>query len=124
MKIVKITSIFLVVFSINLFASDVQGLVNQIKNAEPSQRRELMNTLKIKLRGMNQASRDAAMLDLKRTFAQGKKTMPSTAPMVDQKKRETTHTKPQLSQKNDSYKRPQPPNIIRPPHKDHLRPSR
>jgi hypothetical protein len=46
----------------------IQSLVKQVKKAAPSERRVLMNELKIKLRSMNQESRKQVMLELRRSF--------------------------------------------------------
>ena len=59
-----------------LFASDiltkpseVEVLLTQVKKAQPEEKRELMNQLKLKLRAMNQESRTRAMMDLQKSFA-------------------------------------------------------
>lgn len=48
--------------------SSVQALVAKVKNAPPSERRVLMNALKIKLRSMQQETRTHVMLGLRRAF--------------------------------------------------------
>jgi len=47
----------------------VKTLVKQIKHSSSDNRRILMNRLKIKLRHMNQKSRQKIMLDLRKTFS-------------------------------------------------------
>jgi len=49
----------------------VQSLVKQVKAAKPSNKRILMNRLKIKLRESNQAHRMQVMQELKRSFSHG-----------------------------------------------------
>ena len=46
----------------------IKALVEKVKKAEPSQRRLLMNELKIQLRTMHQETRTQVMLDLRRSF--------------------------------------------------------
>lgn len=48
--------------------ASVQALVAKVKKAPPSQRRVLMNELKIKLRSMQQATRTQVMLGLRQSF--------------------------------------------------------
>ena len=48
--------------------ASVQVLVDKVKKAPPSQRRVLMNELKIKLRSMQQATRTQVMLGLRQSF--------------------------------------------------------
>jgi len=48
--------------------SSVQALVAKVKKAPPSQRRVLMNALKIKLRSMQKKTRREVMLGLRHTF--------------------------------------------------------
>ncbi len=50
---------------------NIDRLVTQIKSAKPSQRRVLMNRLKVELRGMNQESRRRAMMKLRESFNRG-----------------------------------------------------
>ena len=79
-------SLFILFFSSQtLFAeeaqrpsTDIQKLVAQIKNAPPSQKRVLMNELKIKLRKMNEKTRKEVMSNLKSSFAQNGKTTQTT----------------------------------------------
>lgn len=49
--------------------TSLKSLISKVKNAPPSQRRVLMNQLKIKLRSMQQSSRRAVMLELRKAFA-------------------------------------------------------
>ena len=56
-------------------SNDIQRLVSQIKKAPPSQKRVLMNQLKVKLRKMNAESRKEVMAHLKSSFAQKGQTM-------------------------------------------------
>ncbi|MGC9350647.1 MAG: hypothetical protein ACP5D3_01540 [Sulfurovum sp.] len=56
-------------------STDIQTLVSQIKKAPASQKRVLMNQLKIKLRKMNEKSRKEVMANLKSSFAQKGQTM-------------------------------------------------
>lgn len=51
-------------------STDIQKLVSEIKKAPPSQKRVLMNQLKIKLRKMNEKTRKEVMSNLKSSFAQ------------------------------------------------------
>ncbi|HEO98552.1 MAG: hypothetical protein JW682_02770 [Campylobacterales bacterium] len=51
-------------------STDIQKLVSQIKKAPPSQKRVLMNQLKMKLRKMNEKTRQEVMSDLKNSFTQ------------------------------------------------------
>jgi hypothetical protein len=70
----------LVLFSLFVFTSSmyaepksvdkerIKALVEKVKKAAPSQRRLLMNDLKIQLRSMRQEIRRQVMLDLRRSF--------------------------------------------------------
>ncbi len=51
--------------------ASVQALVAKVKKAPPSQRRVLMNELKIKLRSMQQETRTQVMLSLRQSFNAG-----------------------------------------------------
>ncbi|HIQ46329.1 MAG TPA: hypothetical protein EYH57_01780 [Sulfurovum sp.] len=46
----------------------VQTLIAKVKSAPPSERRLLMNELKLKLRSMHENARKQVMLDLRRSF--------------------------------------------------------
>jgi len=46
----------------------VQTLIAKVKSAPPSERRLLMNELKLKLRSMHENTRKQVMLDLRRSF--------------------------------------------------------
>ena len=46
----------------------IKALVDKVKKAKPSQRRLLMNELKIQLRTMHQETRTQVMLELRRSF--------------------------------------------------------
>jgi len=48
--------------------ASIASLVSQVKKAPPSQRRVLMNQLKIKLRSMSKESRKQVMIDLRHSF--------------------------------------------------------
>ena len=48
---------------------DIMSLVNKVKEAKVSERRRLMNELKISLRKVNQASRQRIMLQLRKNFS-------------------------------------------------------
>jgi hypothetical protein len=48
--------------------SDVQKLISKIKKAPTSERRVLINQLKLKLKEMNKNTRTKIMLDLRRSF--------------------------------------------------------
>ncbi len=48
--------------------SKIQELITQIKSAEPSDKRALMNELKVQLRALNQESRKKVMMGLRKTF--------------------------------------------------------
>jgi hypothetical protein len=50
-------------------STNIQSLVEQIKTAKPENRRELTNRLKIELRSQNIQTRQKAMQDLRRSFA-------------------------------------------------------
>ena len=47
----------------------IKVLIAKVKTVEPSQRRILMNELKIMLRSMHQSTRTQVMLDLRRAFS-------------------------------------------------------
>lgn len=47
----------------------IKVLIAKVKTVEPSQRRVLMNELKIMLRSMHQSTRTQVMLDLRRAFS-------------------------------------------------------
>ncbi len=51
---------------------DVEAQIDKIKTAEPSERRVLMNQLKLQLRKMNKENRESAMKALQKSFAKGK----------------------------------------------------
>jgi hypothetical protein len=56
--------------SINITQKDsIQNLVKQVKIAKPSEKRLLMNRLKIMLRKSNQAHRTKVMKELKKSFS-------------------------------------------------------
>jgi len=63
-----------VVLSNSMFAqtkdesNDVKALIDKVKQAAPSERRLLMNELKIKLRSMQQETRTQVMLGLRSAF--------------------------------------------------------
>ncbi|MDM5272460.1 hypothetical protein PGH07_09735 [Sulfurovum sp. zt1-1] len=76
MQYIFISLIILFFSSHTLFAeeapqpsTDIQKLVSQIKKAPPSEKRALMNQLKIKLRKMNEKTRKEVMSNLKSSFA-------------------------------------------------------
>ncbi len=51
-------------------STGIDSLVMQIKSAKSSDRRLLMNQLKVQLRGMNQETRRKTMMSLRKSFAQ------------------------------------------------------
>ena len=57
---------------------DIMNLVNKVKEAKVSERRVLMNQLKISLRKLNQASRQRIMLRLRKNFNHGSGLHPMT----------------------------------------------
>ena len=71
--IILVFSLF-VVLSNSMFAqtkdesNDVKALIDKVKQAPPSERRLLMNELKIKLRSMQQETRTQVMLGLRSAF--------------------------------------------------------
>ena len=76
-KYILVLFSFFVFFSQNLFAeikvtdkNAVKALIEKVKKVAPSQRRVLMNELKIKLRSMHQETRKQVMLDLRSSFNQ------------------------------------------------------
>ena len=65
----------MLMLSVSLFSQEkitqknsIQFLVSKVKKAPPSQRRVLMNQLKIKLRSMNKATRKNIMRHLRQKF--------------------------------------------------------
>ncbi|HFQ61442.1 MAG TPA: hypothetical protein ENK39_03980 [Epsilonproteobacteria bacterium] len=78
---------FKILFSLILLASvlsaqekvlpkdSIQTLVAKVKKAPPSQRRVLMNQLKVKLRSMNQETRKNVMMNLRQAFNKHHNTM-------------------------------------------------
>ncbi len=70
-SIFLLSTTLLVANDIQKQQSQVDRLVQDIKVAKPSQRRVLMNQLKVELRGMNQESRRKTMMGLKKSFAKG-----------------------------------------------------
>jgi hypothetical protein len=103
----------------------IKALVGKVKTAKPSQRRLLMNELKIQLRTMHKEMRTQVMLDLRRSFSgvqrdqQGKQVMksnmhhPRTMSMTESK-----HMKEHMTQSSMGGKRPdggRPPMDSRPP---------
>ncbi|HIP41329.1 MAG TPA: hypothetical protein EYG90_02300 [Campylobacterales bacterium] len=73
-----ITLIFL--FSLTSFAqesltssTDIKTLIEKIKNARNSEKRVLMNQLKVELRQMNQNTRSRAMQELRSSFNRGER---------------------------------------------------
>ena len=67
--------IFLIVASFNLYAQDIEDksleiftLISQIKSAKSTDRRLLMNQLKIELRELNAENRAKVMQELKASF--------------------------------------------------------
>ena len=50
---------------------DIMRLVSKVKEAKASERRVLMNELKISLRQVNQASRHRIMMQLRKSFTRG-----------------------------------------------------
>ena len=71
--IILVFSLF-VVFGNSMFAQTndesnaIKALIDEVKQAQPSQRRLLMNELKVKLRSMQQTSRMQVMLSLRQSF--------------------------------------------------------
>ena len=57
---------------------DIMHLVTKVKEAKASERRVLMNQLKISLRKVNQASRQRIMLQLRKNFNRGSGLHPMT----------------------------------------------
>lgn len=57
---------------------DIMNLVSKVKEAKASERRVLMNQLKISLRKVNQASRQRIMLQLRKNFNRGSGLHPMT----------------------------------------------
>lgn len=57
---------------------DILSLVSKVKEAKASERRVLMNQLKISLRKVNQASRQRIMLQLRKNFNRGSGLHPMT----------------------------------------------
>jgi len=53
--------------------SNLQKLINQVKNAPNKEKRVLMNQLKVQLKSMNKESRQQAMKELKKSFAKKEK---------------------------------------------------
>ncbi len=53
----KIIIIFALILSSYINADEIKQLLNNIKKAQPSQKRELINRLKLKLRHMNETHR-------------------------------------------------------------------
>lgn len=51
-----------------LHSTEINALITQIKQSDSADKRILMNDLKIKLRALNQASRNAVIQDLRKTF--------------------------------------------------------
>jgi len=124
-KIALFLSIFIFAASNILHANDINDLITQIKNANPSDKRELINTLKSKLRGANQASRNAAIEDLKKSFA-NKSQQQFKQPITPINMIRESHTTPSHVNtpvhKTESLPKPPPPSIIKPsrpplPHK-------
>jgi len=75
MKIILLLWTSLVLWNNTLYAEtkvfkndSVKALVEQVKKAAPSERRVLMNTLKVKLRSMHSEMRKKVMLDLRHSF--------------------------------------------------------
>jgi hypothetical protein len=105
----------------------IKALVEKVKTAEPSQRRLLMNELKIKLRSMHQETRTQVMLDLRRSFnghqrgEQGNRAIESnmhhqnTMSMTESK-----HMQEHMTQSTMETERPtgQRPPVSRPPMQD------
>ncbi|CAA6803021.1 MAG: Unknown protein [uncultured Sulfurovum sp.] len=83
MKKFIITHLFLMLFSLRLFAQTVTPentpfiadksisittLITQVKEAKAEDKRSLMNQLKVQLRAMNEKTRQEAMQNLKQSF--------------------------------------------------------
>jgi len=78
---------FKILFSLILLASllhaqekvlpkdSIQALVAKVKKAPPSQKRVLMNQLKVKLRSMNKETRKNVMMNLRQAFNKRHNTM-------------------------------------------------
>ena len=57
------------IFCFNLvYADDMSSLISQIKNANPSQKRELINKLKLRLRDANAQTRQKIVKNLKHKY--------------------------------------------------------
>jgi putative lipase involved disintegration of autophagic bodies len=76
LKYILVIFSFFVFFSQSLSAEQketnqdaINALVRKVKTVEPSQRRVLMNELKVMLRSMHQETRKQVMLDLRRSFS-------------------------------------------------------
>jgi hypothetical protein len=75
-KYILVLFSFFVFFSQTVFAEHkevdkaaIKALIAKVKTVEPSQRRVLMNELKVMLRSMHQETRTQVMLDLRRSFS-------------------------------------------------------
>jgi hypothetical protein len=61
-----------ILFSVTIFAKDldtpIQSLIDKIKRADPENRRELINKLKIEIKKVNIEKRKRSIAELKRAF--------------------------------------------------------
>jgi len=74
----------------------VQKLVQEVKQSKGDARRKAMNSLKIKLRSMNQETRQKVMMDLQKNFGQNSQGMQhaSNRYLQKQEDRSMVHTIP------------------------------
>ena len=93
----------------------IKALIAKVKIVEPSQRRVLMNELKVMLRSMHQETRTQVMLDLRRSFSsnRGAQTKNTNKHKQSNMHHQTTmsmteskHMQEQMTQSNMSAQRP------------------
>ncbi len=108
-----------VLLPIYLISDEVSDLITQIKSAQPSEKRVLMNSLKLKLRSANHSSRVAAMAELRKSFRSKSSKQLSQAPNKKAPKPEQKMTPNFDHQTNQPYKNPKLPTVQK-PYKDRL----
>ena len=87
MKYLYIISIFIILFSTQSYAEEqsIAQLIKEVKEAKNDARRQAMNRLKLKLRSVNEETRQQVMMQLRQSFASGQQ-MHFPAPTLSQQK--------------------------------------